>query len=305
MSKSKRVNPNVPPMPRRHILRNERGEVRPDWPLLCMVAGYFALTVAARLGLGALLRALFAAWNLNPGTLSRAPGWARALYAWQGSLVTLAVDAVAILFAVLICRARLHRPNRSLGKGWALGTLVALICAAAFLLADSLRAKWPLSRPRLSPGLLPLWALTLLTALAEELFTKGVIFDRVARRWGMLWAVAASTLAFFLTNGGYAGTWVSGINVALMGVLCALLYARHGLWAPAGFRWGWGFATVFLLGQGGGSHAVYRLYGVSEALLTGGDAGLVYGLGLTAILVLLIWLNRSALKQTRTCSSEE
>ena len=250
------------------------------------------MTVAVRLGLHALLRGLFQAWNLTPQTVARAPGWARTLYVWQGSLVTLCVDIAATAYVLLLCRVRLPRPALHRGAvHWGVGTALAILSAGLFLVTDSLRPEWPLSRPHLSFGLLPLWGLTLLTVLAEELFTKGVIFDRVAQRWGMLWAIAASTLAFFLTNGGYAGTWVSGINVALMGVLCALLYARYGLWAPAGFRWGWGFATVFLLGQGGGSHAVYRLYGVSEALLTGGDAGLVYGLWMTGVLVVLILIS--------------
>jgi len=41
---------------------------------------------------------------------------------------------------------------------------------------------------------------------------------------------------------------------------------------------------VFLLGFGGGDTAIYRLYGVSEALLTGGDAGLMHGLWTTMAL---------------------
>ena len=64
-----------------------------------------------------------------------------------------------------------------------------------------------------------------------------------------------------------------------------------------GFRWGWSFATVFLLGQGGGTHAVYRLLGVSEVLLTGGDAGFVYGLWLT--LLLAAWIGLIVFKSFR------
>lgn len=275
----------VPPSPRRHSLRNAEGEWKPALKLAAVIVGYIALSVAARLGLRALLRALFAAWNLRPETVSRAPGWARVLYGWQGSVVTLAVDVAAVIYLCLVGRVRPPRPEaRKWLKWWSVGTGVAVLSAALFLLTDSLRLQWPLSRPRLSFVLLPLWALTLLTALAEEMFTKGVIFDGVRGRRGL----AASTLAFFLLNGGYSGTWISALNVALMGLLCALLYERLGLWAPVAFRWGWGFSTVFLLGQGGGDHAVYKLYGLSESLLTGGDAGLVYGLWLTCILIALL-----------------
>lgn len=273
-------------MPRRHILRREPAV----W--MVRVAGYFALTVAVRLGLGALIPALFKAWNLTPETVARAPGWARTLYTWQGSVVTFIVDCAAVMFACLACRARLSRPDLKRGLFWWIaGTGIALLSAALFLLTDSLRLYWPLSAPRLSAALLPLWGLTLLTALAEELFTKGVLYDAVARGRGAIWGVAASALAFFLMNGGYSGTWISGINVALMGVLCALLYRLYGLWAPVAFRWGWAFATVFLLGQGGGALAVYRLYGVSENWLTGGDAGLIYGLWVTIVMIVLTGIN--------------
>lgn len=284
MSRSKRIPRDVPPKQRRRFLRNENGAVRPGWALAAMVLGWLALTVGLRLGLGALLSALFRAWNLTPSTVARAPGWAAALYSWQGSLVTLAVDAAALVYLARVCRARLTRPEPGrFGLWWLVGTGIAVLSAALFLMADSLRAEWPLISPHLSLGLLPLWALTLLTALAEELFTKGVLYDRLKGPWG----IAASTLAFFLLNGGYAGTWLSAVNVALMGALCTLHYRRFGLWAPVGFRWGWGFSSVFLLGQGGGDHAVYRLYGVSENLLTGGDAGLVYGAWMTGVLIAL------------------
>lgn len=282
MSKSKHITQDVPPKPQRRVLRNEDGALKPGWRLAAMVAGWLALTLAARLGASALLRALFGAWNLNPLTLSRAPRWAGTLYRWQGSVVTLVVDIAAIGYIALPCRVKLHPPRVSLW--WAVGAGAMLLSAALFLLTDSLRLEWPLSRPHLSLGLLPLCALTLLTALAEELFTKGVVLDTLGGRGG----IVAAALAFFLLNGGYSGTWISGVNVALLGTLCALLYRRHGLWAPVGFRWGWSFAGAFLLGQGGGDRAVYRLYGVSETLLTGGDAGLVYGIWLTLALGAMI-----------------
>lgn len=294
MSKSKHIVQEAPPKPRRRMLFNEAGEVRPGWRLLAMAAGYILLTVLARLGMGALLRALFGAWNLNARTVARAPGWAATLYAWQGSLVTLAVDGVAVAYMLIVCRVRLPKLGRDLVRAWAVGTGFALLSTGLFLLTDSLRLQWPLNRPHLSPGLLPLWALTLLTALAEELFTKGLLCDSVNRRWGWGWAAIASMLAFFLMNGGYSGTWISALNVALLGAACALLYRGHGLWASVGLRWGWSFAAVFLLGQGGGDMAVYRLYGVSEALLTGGDAGPVYGLWMTVALLIAIVLGLRA-----------
>ena len=257
---------------------------RPGIRLAGAVLLYIAVTLAARLGLGRALAALLDAWNVNAETAALAPAWARLLYAWQGSLVSAASAAAVIALAVAVYRVRIPKPEPAAVRWWLAGTAMALLSAALFLLMDSLRPEWPLSAPRLSAGLLALWLLSLLTAFSEELFTKCVLMESVSPRWGMVWAV----LAFFLINGGYSGTTISGINVALMGVLCAVLYQRHGLWADVAFRWGWSFAAVFLLGQGGGDLAVYRLYGVSENGLTGGDRGLAYGLWLTLLLCLMI-----------------
>ena len=278
MSRSKRLAPPEP------IQKAPRSSL-PGLRLALAVLLYAGVTVALRLGLGTALRALFDAWNVNKSTVARAPGWARTLYLWQGSLVTLIVSAAAIALALVLFRAKLPRPEpRSTVLWWGIGTGIALVSAALFLITDSLRPEWPLTSPRLTPGLALLWLMSLLAALAEELFTKGVLLEGVRPPWG----VALSALAFFLTNGGLSGTVISGINVALMGLLCAVIYLRHGLWADAAFRWGWSFATVFLLGQGGSDRSVYKLYAVSETLLTGGDAGFVYGVWLTVILIVLL-----------------
>ena len=102
---------------------------------------------------------------------------------------------------------------------------------------------------------------------------------------------------FFLMNGGPVGGVVSALNVALMGTLCCLLYARRGLWTTVAFRWGFSFALVFLAGYGGGGHGVYRFYGVSEEALTGGDAGFMYGAWMTVLLAwAVLWMCRDKLR---------
>ena len=169
--------------------------------------------------------------------------------------------------------------------------------AALFLLTDSLRLYWPLSSPHLNPGLLPLGLLTLISALAEEMFTKGVVWQSIRDKWGKRWATAAGTLLFFVVDGGLSGTVISGVNVALLGLACCILYERGGIWPPVALRWGWGVVTVFLLGQGGGAYAVYRAYAVSETMLTGGDAGFAYGLMWT--LVLAGYCGAMLFKETR------
>ena len=123
--------------------------------------------------------------------------------------------------------------------------------------------------------------MALISTYAEELFTKRVLLDGIDGRWGRAWANVISTAAFFLIAGGYAGNAMSAVNVALLGWLCCGLYRRKGLWASVGLRFGWTLATVLLMGFGGGEASVWRFYGVSENLFTGGDAGFVYGLYMT------------------------
>lgn len=279
MSRSRRIAPALPPENRRRL------SARPAFRVALSALVCAAITLACRLGLGAAFRALLVAWNVNAETAARAPAWARTVYLWQGSLVS-ALSAVAVI-AVMALLFRIVLPKPGWGtsaRWWLIGTAMAALSAALFLLTDSLRLSWPLASPRLTPGLLLLWLLTLLTALSEELFTKGALYAFAGPKWGTLWA----TVAFFIINGGLSGNVISGVNVALMGIACCRIYARRGLWAAVAFRWGWSFAAVFLLGQGGGARAVWRLYGVSEVWLTGGDGGFAYGLWLTLMLVALI-----------------
>ena len=92
---------------------------------------------------------------------------------------------------------------------------------------------------------------------------------------------------------------ISALNVLLMGWLCCLLYERRGLWSAVFFRWAWSTVNVFVLGFGGQSASVYRLYGVSEVLMTGGDAGPAYGLWTTLLLTgVIVWSMVNNKKQT-------
>ena len=249
------------------------------------VLAWAATAVLIPLGLGAAFRALFKAWNVGADTVARAPGWAQLVYAWHGSFITLISALLLIALCAKVFHVPIGRPAlRNLRIGH-IGLTVAIVLAALFTLTDSLRVA---GRIHFSLALIPLGAIMLISTLGEELLTKGVLYETIRGRRGRLWATAAVTLMFFLIGGGLGGTVISGANVALLGLLCCLLYDREGLWTPVLFRWGWSFAAVFLLGQGGGSHALLRLYGVSEGLFTGGDAGFAYGLAWTLILIGLI-----------------
>lgn len=272
--------------------------LRTGWWLAICVAVYIVLSLIVRLGLGALYAALFETWGINAANVHRAPGWARLIYVWHGSSITVAVSAAVIGASAGLRRlwmrerAALLRPGRYCGYATGMGMACAILSAALFLLLDSMRLEWPLSAPNLSAAMPALWIIALFGAFAEEAFNKGVVFDGVCRKWGTVGATVCACLLFFMTNGGYAGNVLCAVNVLLMGWVCCALYTRHGLWASVGFRWGWSLGSVFLLGFGNVSESVYRLYYVSDVWLTGGAAGPIYGSWMTFLLVaLLLWLN--------------
>lgn len=286
MSRSKRAAGEVAPAPRERTAWYKRA----GWLLAVSLVGYAAAAVGLRLLLDALLGALFRAWGLEATTVARAPAWARTLWRWQGSLVTVIVSAALLGLSLGLRRlwGLAIADLRPRGKPLAAAALTGLGLAAVVLLAglipDSLRLE-P-AAPRLTASLPTLVLASLLAATAEEAFTKGVLYDGITSRWGPIWATAAACAAFFMSNGGLAGSALSGINVLLLGFLCCIVHARFGLWAAIGLRWGWSVATVFLMGFGGGEASVLRFYGVSETLLTGGDAGPIYGLYATLALAL-------------------
>lgn len=304
MSKSKRaVRAAEAPAPQAgNGFRRADGRVRAGWLLAASLLGYALAALALRRGLAALLSALTEAWGVNASTALRAPAWARTLWSWKGSLVTAVVSAALLCLSLGLRRlwgldgASMRFRGRRLLLATLAGLALAILVLLLGLIPDSLRME-P-DAPRLRASLPALCAVSLLAAISEEAFTKGVLFDGLADRWGRPWATVAACAVFFLSNGGMAGNAVSAVNVLLLGLVCCAAHARYGLWSAVGLRWGWSVATVFLMGFGGGEASLMRFYGVSEALLTGGDAGPVYGLYATAALALaLAWLERDALRR--------
>ena len=297
MSRSRRAaQGEASPAPRQRgsIWTAGNGRIRTGWLLAASLFLYALAAAATRYGLVRAFGALFRAWGVDDGIIHLAPAWARAVYVWHGSFATLTFAAVTLLLVRWLRRlwgleARFaEAPKGRLWRSALLGAAAAIAVAALCLLPDSVRLQWPLSAPRLTWRLPILAALSLAAAFAEEAFTKRVLYDGLSGRWKGIWVTAVVCAVFWLANGGYAGGVVGALNVLLLGWMGCMLYARFGLWASVGFRWGWSLVNVFLLGFGGGETAVYRLYGVSEGLLTGGDAGPMFGLWATMTLAGLI-----------------
>ena len=294
MSRSKReaqVQTDSAPRKGVRLWSTGHGSIRTGWLLAASLFSYALVALATRYGLIRAFAALFDVWRIDPSNVHRAPAWARAVYVWHGSLATLACAALTLLLAGRLRKlwglegALTGAPSAGLWRGSSTGVLAAIVVVVLCLLPDSMRLEWPLTAPRFTGALPVLLTVSLLSALGEAAFLKRVLFDGLRGRWNGIWATAVVCMAFWLTGGGPAGGVVAAVNVLLLGLVCCLLYIRYGFWTSVGFRWGWGLANVFLLGFGGGDAAVYRLYGVSEALLTGGDAGPMHGLWTTMALI--------------------
>lgn len=297
MSRSKReaqVQTDSAPRKGVRLWSTGHGSIRTGWLLAASLFSYALVALATRYGLIRAFAALFDVWRIDPSNVHRAPAWARAVYVWHGSLATLACAALTLLLAGRLRKlwglegALTGAPSAGLWRGSSTGVLAAIVVVVLCLLPDSLRPEWPLTAPRLGWTLPVMAVISLFSTLAEEAFTKRVLFDGLRRRWGRLWAAALVSAVFWLTGGGPAAGVVGSVNALLLGWVVCALYAGYGLWTAVGFRWGWSVATVFLLGFGGGEASVYRFYGVSEALLTGGDVGIMHGLWTTLLLAGMI-----------------
>ena len=305
MSKSRRTaraeQAHAPRGTLRLFIREGEG-LRTLWLLVISLLALAVATTALQTGLNALFDALFRTWNLRADNVARAPGWARALYAWRGGLVALLSGGALIALCPPLRRlwgARGEKKKAGSGAGIyaMIGTATALVIAVVSLVPDSSRLEWPLSAPRFSATLPALCVFSFIGVLAEERFVRGVLLDGLAPRWGRVAAIAVACAAFFLMRSGWSGGPVYALNVLLTGIYGCLLYERAGLWAGVGFRWCLEACCAFLLGFGGGDAAIYRLYGVSETLLTGGDRGPLYGLWLAvALAALTLWAARRTIR---------
>ena len=312
MSRSKRAaqgNASPAPIQREKPIGGSSKKAQTAALLAMSLLCYAIVALAMRWGLGRGFAALFEVWNLNMQNARRAPAWARLLYVWQGSVVSLAVSAAILALGRWLRRlwgsaGSARFAWRGSGGAALIGLAGAILVAALCLIPDSMRLYWPLTAPKLSLAALWLCAISFAAVTAQASFAMRVMYDGVLPRWGRGWAAAVASLTLFLSNGGWRGGPVGALNAVLMGLMCAVAYDGFGLWTTVGFMWSWSTAVNVLFGFGAGETAVYRLYSVSEALLTGGDAGFDCGLWTTLLLTAgtawLFW--RVYMKQDMVCA---
>jgi membrane protease YdiL (CAAX protease family) len=181
-----------------------------------------------------------------------------------------------------------------LAAGWGLGALLmflvfGILVAGGWLTIES--SPWqPLD---LAAAIL----VALVVGFNEELAFRGYIMQRLDQAWGMLLAVAASSILFGLVHVLNPNVTALGIlSVCLSGVLYASAYlVTRSLWLPMGLHMSWNIVQMHILGFPGSGHvrpSVMRSVTHGSALVTGGAFGpeggiMVIGVVLAAIALLL------------------
>lgn len=159
--------------------------------------------------------------------------------------------------------------------GFALFTLIIVILwLLGFYRVDGLDIFWL--------SLIGALAGAFVSAFAQELIFRGVLY-RITEEWlGLWWALAVSALLFGLIHLTSAGATIfSAIAIALQaGVLLGTTYALTGrLWMAVGLHTMWDFANDGIFGVGVAAQSGESIKGLLQAslsgpiLFTGGELG--------------------------------
>ena len=265
------------------ILVDKAGKMCLGWRLMIGILAYVLAFYGVLWGCSAIFGALFEAWNLTNENLIYAPGWARQIVLWHTD-ATYALAYCASASAALLLAKRWNKERKSSGKEIGRATLMgvglgALLTAIA-LGFDSMRLEASLGELSIFSSTFSALAVLMLGSLCGETLTKLLVFDAVRERLGRVWGYAAVAILSVLL----AGMWtnpVGLINALLLGIVGCAVYERGGLFASAALSAGWSAWTTWLFAWPGTGASVYRMYTVSDAWLTGGNAGANAGLGAT------------------------
>jgi membrane protease YdiL (CAAX protease family) len=220
----------------------------------------------------------------------------------------------AFAFATWIARRWLdHRSFRSLGfqldthvfsdilvgaaiPGLLMGVIYALESAIGWLQFETW--AWQVeSVGTVLRGLGVYLVVFILTAIGEELISRGYQLQNLAEGVGLRWALFLSALLFaalHLANPGADAA--SFIGLVAAGYFLAYAWVRtRKLWLSIGLHLGWNFFEGVVFGfpvSGLGVFGLIEQHATGPALITGGDFGPEAGLVVLPVLALGAWLIR-------------
>lgn len=271
---------------------SESGELRFGWKMAAGIAAYllafYGVIWLANIGFGAL----FKAWNLTNENLRYAPKWAQKVVLEHTDLTYILAYCASADAVCLLTRGyrdpgekRLKETGRAILMGLGLGAVLTMI---AFAL-DSMRLERPLSEPMVQVHMFRTLAVLLVGIFSREVLTKRLVFCHVNARFGRVWSYAAVGFLSVLLSGMWTNP-VGLVNALLMGIVGCAVYERGGLLASEALAVGWSAWTTWLFAWPGAGTGVYQMYTVSDAWLTGGNAGANCG-----ILATVGWITIAAL----------
>jgi len=266
------------------IFVDKQGALRWGWRLSAGICAYVLAFYAVLWGFGTLFGALFSAWNLTNENLIYAPEWAQTIVLWHTDFTYVMAYCAAMCAVWPLARRWAKKPKIS-GKGFASAALIGLglgaLLTAAALAFDSMRLEKPLSEPVFSASHMSALTVLLIGCLSAEILTKRFVLESARQRFGCVWGYVAVCAVTALLS----GVWnrpVSLINAVLLGIVSCAAYERGGLSASTALAACWSAWTTWLFAwPGSSSLSVYRMYTVSDAWLTGGNAGANGGVGAT------------------------
>lgn len=282
----------------RRIFVNEQGQLRIGWRLTVGAAAGFGTLFGVELFLGFVFGRLFEAWALTNDNLIYAPFFAQQIVFWHADFTYMIACAASILVGILLAK-RWTQPAANDAGMISFGALAGIGCGALLtavsLAFDSMRLEWPLGEASFSPSLISGIVVLLLGCLCDEVLGKRLIFDPLRQRFGRLAGYVAMGIWVVFAN----PTPLGMLNSVLLGLLGCVIYERGGIFASAALQAGWMIWTNLVFAwPNSGSACLYRMYTVSDAWLTGGNAGAEGGLGCTIVwTILAVVLIRKELKR--------
>ena len=260
--------------------------------LLIAVAAWYAFTLASVYGISALLLRLLSSWGVTYANLPQCPIWIQYLVTYQTGIYSAVAAMITIAVSALLLRNIKSKPGAlRTAAGFAAGIAVSALFAAIFLATDSMR-PYTFSAGFSAHTFISLAMLTL-TSLAEAALAFGYIRLSAEKRGGKAAGYLCAVIMFCIMNTFSTAGAMGTVNLVFIALLMCLISEKSGILPAAALRTGFLWCSTAVIGFTGAETAVFRLYPVSETLLTGGQRGLMHGLAFTIIcaippLILLI-----------------
>lgn len=276
------------------MFRNKDGQVRSGWIILgVLVAFYVAMVVVVQIFSMVVLLI-----TLRDGITDAE---LRTLMdQWQWVMVILQ-DAVMIAVPIFVwtklmkrkvCDMGIHSlkaTGKELGIGLLMGAGVMTLVFAVLLLTGNARVHdWTLS---FSAATIQSLLMFIMVGVGEEVLGRGFIMSTLRQTKSMPVVIAVSSIIFSLLHiQNNAFSLIPFINIALVGVLFAVMYMRSGnIWMPIGYHIAWNYFQGPVFGfevSGTPSMGLLTTECAAPNIFNGGAFGPEGGLVVTAAIII-------------------